>query len=635
MSLRLSYCLIVLFIFTAETGAAQSCFTDHGIAAPVSENRSMDAVLSDEGHPLVLAIESSGGKSSLLVIDAETGETTQHFYPNEADARGGVFTRLWSSRGNYYLVLGGTFVEFDPVTREWTYEEELKPNSLAMSFAEAPDGTIYIATYPRAELYRFDPEARRVDYLTQLDPSEKYPYYLAVDDAGWVYSGLGTVRSTVVGYHPEKEEKKLFYKTILRSGEGTAAGAIPQVYRGVDGEVYGEAWPGGPWLRLREGEAERIDDVPDPIRHRSAKFTKPLTQLPNGGEIRDFDLASRTFELVRSDGSVRETSFDYESRGANITRLVEGPDGDLYGGTSHPMQFFHYDPAADRLENLGGIEKVGGGNFPAYAVAGGNIYGTAYVGGHLYEINPAAEWTGGEGEHPNPRLLESFSRHIGRPRVMQVRDDQLIIGGFPGYGDVGGGLAFYDLTANESTLLTNTDLVRGQSTIALRVLPNGDLVAGTSIAAPGGADPIAEEAVLYILDGSTQTVTFNLHPIEGAQSIPAVEIAPDGEVLGLTNDGRLFTFDPDTKEVGRKVDLSEHGQAVRTDQSLRMTEDGTLLVLLTEGLLQLNPETLEVIDIVEPPTRVSAGIGLVDNRLYFASNVNVWSYDMEGCTSGR
>ena len=631
LNLGLLFSLAAFLILCAEDGRAQSCFVDHGVAAPVSERRSLNAGRTASGRPLVLAVESSGGASSLLAIDAETGRTTQHFYPNEEEARSGIFTRLWASSGKYYLMFGSTFVEFDPATRTWTYEETLKPNSLAMSFAEAPDGTIFIATYPRSELYRFDPEARSVEYLAQLDPSEKYPYYLAVDDGGWIYAGLGTVHSTLVAYHPETEERKLLYESTLRSGEGTAVGAIPEVYRGVDDEVYAEAWPGGPWLRLRGGEAERVDRVPDPTRYRSAKFTAQLTQLPDGGSIRNFDLARGTFELVRSDGSTKQVSFDYASRGAGITRLVEGPDGALYGGTSHPLQFFRYDPAEDGLMNYGGIEKVGGGNFPAYVVTGGKIYGTAYLGGHLYEIDPTAAWSGGEGADPNPRLLASFSRRIGRPRVMQLHDEQLVIGGFPGYGDVGGGLAFYDVQSGESVLVPNSDLVEGQSTIAMRVLPNGDIVAGTSIAAPGGAEPVADEAALYIMDGSTREVTFSTHPVEGAREIPALERGPDGRIFGLTSGGLLFTFDPETQSVGRQVDLSEYGGAVRTDQSLRVTEDGMLIVLMQRGILQMDPAALEVTASAWTPVSVSAGIGLLNDRLYFASGPNVWSYDLADC----
>lgn len=632
MRIRTILFLLALLVVAADNTAAQSCFTDYGIAAPVSENRSMNAGLSADGDPLILAIESSGGKSSLLVIDGETGEATQHFYPNEAEAQGGVFTRLWASSGKYYLVLGGTFVEFDPEARAWTYEEQLKENSLAMSFAEAPDGTIYAATYPRAELYRFDPDTRELEYLTRLDPSEQYPYFLAVDDAGWVYSGLGTVHSTLVAYNPETDERRLLHESTLRSDGGSTMGAIPQVYRGVDAEVYAEAWPGGPWLTLEAGEVERVDSVAQPTRYRSAKFTTDLPKLPDEGEVRNFDLPGRSFELVRPDGSVDQISFDYDSRGANITRLVEGPDGNLYGGTSHPMQFFQLTPDAGTLENLGGIDRVGGGNFPAYAVPNDKIYGTAYVGGHLYEIDSAAEWTGGEGEVPNPRLLESYPEQIGRPRVMQHAGQQLIIGGFPGYGSVGGGLAFYNLTAGESKLLSNEDLVAGHSTIAMRVLPSGDVVAGTSIAAPGGAEPVAEEAVIYILERSSREVVFRTHPVSGASEIPAIERAPNGTVFGLTGDGILFAFDPESREVGRTADLSSHGRSVRTDQSLRLTESGQLLVLLTEGILRVDPSTLDVIDSASPPVEVTAGVGLLGGDLYFASNVHVWSYDLDGCS---
>jgi hypothetical protein len=214
---------------------------------------------------------------------------------------------------------------------------------------------------------------------------------------------------------------------------------------------------------------------------------------------------------------------------------------------------------------------------------------------------------------------------------MWRKDRTLIIGGFPGYGIVGGGLAFYDLDTGESTLVPNQALVRGQSTITMRILPGGDIIAGTSIAAPGGAQPIAEEAILYILDGSSREVTFQTHPVEGAAEIPALELGPNGQVFGLTGGGRLFTFNPETRDLSQSVDLSEYGSDVGTDQSLRTTETGELLALMTDGIVTLDPETLQITQVAEPPTEITTGTGLIAGDLYFSSGVNVWRYDLDGC----
>ena len=53
----------------------------------------------------------------------------------------------------------------------------------------APDGSLYVGTYPNAHLYRYDPGAGTVTDLGQPIPGESVIYGLTADQNGNVYAG--------------------------------------------------------------------------------------------------------------------------------------------------------------------------------------------------------------------------------------------------------------------------------------------------------------------------------------------------------------------------------------------------------------------------------------------------------------
>ena len=228
---------------------------------------------------------------------------------------------------------------------------------------------------------------------------------------------------------------------------------------------------------------------------------------------------------------------------------------------------------------------------------------------------------------PNPRVLAQWKRDVCRPRTALAHPDgdHVMMAGFAGYGLCGGGLGMFSLASGEATLLTaEQELLAGHSCITLKALPNGDLVGGTSISAPGGGHPTAKEAELFILDWATKELVHHASPVQGEPNIVSITVAPNGFVHGLTGGSRLFVFDPDTREVVHRDDLRRFGSVPR--HALHVGPDGKLYALLSDAILTIDPQSYEFKKLTDTPVKISAGGALVNGRFCFAAKANVWSY---------
>ncbi|MBI3920913.1 MAG: hypothetical protein HY318_05785, partial [Armatimonadetes bacterium] len=318
------------------------------------------------------------------------------------------------------------------------------------------------------------------------------------------------------------------------------------------------------------------------------------------------------------------------SEGANISSLVAGPDGRIYGSTNHPMHFFAYDTAKGKLEDWGPVPRIGGGNICAMAVQGKMIVGGAYSGGWFYLFDTTKLFNGETGSDPNPKLLASYPEDLCRPRAALAYPDgqHVMISGFMGYGRRGGGLAIHNLATGENTLIQHQDLIPDQSTITLKALSNGDLVGGTSIETPGGGHPAAKEGVLYILDWKTRKVVFQTAPVPGAPEVFSIEVGPQGMVYGLASGSEFFVFDPDSRKVVHRESMAQYGGLPRP--ALTRSSDGTIIALFTKAIVRIEPGTFKHTKLADTPGPVGAGIAVHNGRLYFAVGSHVWSYRLGG-----
>lgn len=636
---RTIFAAVVSLFFFASASVAQenaAAFIKHGTPARVSEARGVLAVRDSKGAPLIAAWARDrvgiAVRISLILIDPQKGTSQQYWYPEREVAHGDSFASMRGANNRIYTTVGNTFLEFDLVGRKWTFEGEI--DGMAMSFAPAPNGQLFFATFPNATLYRFDPQTRELEKLGRLDEQEKYVYTLIAGADGWVYAGVGTARNNLVGFNPQTRQRVQFAE------EATRKGGSGHVYLSTDGHIYGRAIDQkiSPLLKLQNGVATPMpENVEPPYAATGAiRLVRMLLDFPGSGKITNFNLSSR-FVDVELDGKKQRIAFDYDTNGAGLSGLAVGPDGKLYGSSNHPAHVFTLDPAAGVLRDLGHLTSLGGGNFPGFASSGQFLVGATYGNaGAFYEYDTARPWNPDDenSDAANPRLLRQF-REVQRPRsVVKLDNGKILFGGYGGYGVTGGGILIYDPATRTVSAKPSDELLPGHSPVALARLDAKTVVGATSITAPGGGHVIAKEAELFLLDTDTLEVTYRVVPVPGTNSIFGLTVGDNGLIYGLTQQSKLFVFDPKTRKFVHQADWSQWGSPFNPGYPLLRGKDGNIYGLLSHSIVRLNPDfTAE--KLAATPTAVSGGGVQIGNRVYFTSGSELYSVDMTKLTGAK
>jgi hypothetical protein len=236
-----------------------------------------------------------------------------------------------------------------------------------------------------------------------------------------------------------------------------------------------------------------------------------------------------------------------------------------------------------------------------------------------------------DADRQNPVVLAQWARDICRPRTVLAHPNgrHLLMAGYAGYGLVGGGIGIYDLKQEKATLLTaDRDLLSGHSCITLKALPNGNLVGGTSVAAPGGGHATVEEAELFILDWKTRKIVFRKALLPGHRDIISIEALENHRVYGLTSRSRFFVFDARERRLVHSENYDDYGRVVR--HALQRGPDGELYGIMSRAIVRIDPETLKHEKLAEAPTTITAGGAFVNGLLYFTAGSHVWSYEVPG-----
>lgn len=614
-----------------------SGFADLGIAAPATESRGVVCAQDKNGRQLAVAcLLDMSRVGSILVTDIDSGETGQYEFPESTGsdqfASWAPYASMLSTNGRFYTFAGKTLIEFDIDRREIVFSGVPAATEgcyLGTAIVDGPDGRIYAASYPNSRLISFDPVSKAMKDHGQLDPRENYPESLAFDDAGWLYCGIGTARSNIVAFDPKSGEFRQLVKEETRKlGTG-------RVYGAADGCVYGEA--GDIWYRMKNGRAEIIakDEAAPPLPNRTIAWGTRTGVFPDGRRLTAYNLPENWL-TVKDPKTAAEKKIEikFRSGGASISTLAAGPDGRIYGSTSHPMHFFRYDPVVLELFDLGPVKSIGGGNICAMAAQGRYVVGPSYSRGYFHLFDTSLPFRSEDTDHPNPRIIAQFEGDITRPRTCLAHPDgeHVIMGGFMGYGMTGGGLGIVSLKTGKKQLLTHEQVIPFHSTHTLKALPSGDIVGGTSVLTPGGGHAKDTEGVLYIMDWKTKKVVFRTVPVPGAAEVYSLEVGPDGRVYGVASGSRFFVFDPQKKAVVHSEDLSAYGELVRP--SLLAAWDKKIYGLFRKAIIRIEPGTLKIEKLADAPVPISMGFAIKDGILYFASGAHLWRFRIPAPAAG-
>lgn len=604
-------------------------FLHHGVATPVSNHRGIVATVDGQGRnvALIWLFDHRGGYA-LLCVDAATGESAE--YPMPFPPGGDCpYASILSSRNRFYTHFNSYFTEFDPVQRAFTFHRQSKAQ-MAMAMTEDDAGVIWSVTYPNSGLVSYNPatgEFTDYGYLNKENWAQ-YQRYIAADDAGWVYFGIGNTNSQIVMFDPKTRQAKAIVPEQER-GKGNAV-----VIRDRNGKVYGQARPGAdsPWYELHKGQVtpiakpEKIDAKPI-IAASQGLFHQ---SFPDGRRLKVCDTVEKVIVLEDPVAKTEKRStFAYTSEGAHIMGLATAANGTLCGGTAFPMRFFAYDPATDQWTN-----REAYGQWNTVCPYDDRFYVGGYGHGFLLEWTPAAEWvpTQKGAETSNPRYLADAHPDINRPHDLVVTQDgsTVVLAGTPGYGYTGGGLLFWDRAGGTGTLVKHADLLPEQSTLSLAPLPEGLLAGGTTTAAGTGGEKKAKEAELYLLDLASKKIVWHAVLFPGAQGYTDLCTTPAGLVLGFVDGKTFFAFDPKQRKLVCQTDTSaQFGPCVSHQGPRAFVRQGdTIYVLFANAIATVDPVTFVFTLLAKPPVTIAAGGDVCNGRLYFAHGSHVYSYKL-------
>lgn len=603
-----------------------------GIPVQADETRTAAVCTRPDGEQRIVI----AARGYVLIVHPGSGECRQLYFPDGENEY--PYASISGPDGRFYTGAGRRLLVIDPFRCAFIAVLDPAPDEeiVGMAFAVDAQGGVYATTYPGCRLVHFDPAAGTCRELARLDPEQKYAMSLAADRHGWLYAGIGTERRQLAAYHPASGMlRTLVHEPDRLRGSG-------YVYAGSDGAVYGHAgeWDDAPaagagksrtqrWLRFADGASQPIAEAnAAPQLLSGSGFHRLYGNLAGAERITGVRLEDGEITLAdRLSGRPRVLRLQYASRGADVSPIAAGPDGKLYGTSNHPLHFFRWDPQDGRLINYGGqvIERGGGGNICAYAAQGPYLVGAAYAGGHIHRYDTRLPVSGGASGARNPLLIASHPE-IHRPRCALAHPDgeHVLFGGFPGYGAVGGGLAIVHVPTGRSELWPHERLVPDQSTMGLALLPDGRIAGCTSVETPGGAEPRARAAEIYILDWERRIVQDRAVPFLEAREISLLVTDRFGRLHGLTSDSLYFVYEPKTRQVVQRIPMTRYGSVVR--DGMAAGTDGYMYALLRHAIWRIDPCNLSIAVLKTPDHPITAGIALLDGCLYYASGSRLMKY---------
>lgn len=370
-----------LFAITCARSLPPDSFVDHGIGAKAAEARGVVTTQTADGHGLVIGVAlDCSDKGYIVVTDIDSGETRQVRFPVPNSA---TYGSLMASNGRFYTAQGRVLLEFDPRTMEWLWYEKQTPAACYLSFTEH-DGRIWAGGLG-CHLVSYDPQTQQIKVYGRMDKAEEYLMSLAVDDAGWVYGGIGTARQNLVACNIATGEM-----VPLAAKEDRVHGTAT-VFATKDGKAVGKI--NNKTFLLYAGKAALIDpsEHAAPTRIGKVYYGECHTTFPDGRKLTAYSMDDKwlTVEDPRT-GRSRRIEFQYESGGASISSLGLGPEGVVYGSTAHPMHFIRLDTRNNKLSDYGAVPAIGGGNMCSIAAMGKYVMGAVYSSGTMWLFDTTA-----------------------------------------------------------------------------------------------------------------------------------------------------------------------------------------------------------------------------------------------------
>jgi hypothetical protein len=201
---------------------------------------------------------------------------------------------------------------------------------------------------------------------------------------------------------------------------------------------------------------------------------------------------------------------------------------------------------------------------------------------------------------------------------------RVYIGSYPDYGLLGGAISVYDPMKNEKRVYRH--IAQNQSIASLAYIDKLDLIAaGSSVRGGTGTHAVEKEARIILWDPKEEKKIFEVIPVPEARTILSLATTVDGIIYGITNDEKVFVFDPEKREVRKIFDL---GFKEPREISLLLGPDLRLYGLAKEAIFFIDPRNDEVTLIGKPLVPIHSGMALLGRKIYYGSGANLWEFEI-------
>ena len=606
--------LVPILAFLVLSSLSKNSFAQKDLGVPVREGICWSTFVgpgkTGERDTIYLSFSQYNAPLSLLALNPDTGQIRQFNGPLSSEMGSWGFTIDHENRIYLGSYLNAHLLRFDPKTEKW--DDLGQPGGEKESFicrlTTATDGKIWGGTFPSAKLFSYDPKTGVSENFDRMDPDQFYCYPTAGND-GLIYCAIQFEKMDIVIFDPEVKSK-----TSLIPHESRKPGRINLV-KGKDGKIYTKLSTSDEWFLIEGGE--KLVEV--------SKSNIPFAQsnLPDG----------RTFSLI--DGSLlrienpvtkerKEIPLRYEAAGAYIFAVGTGPDGKIYGSSMLPLRLFVYDPCTQSFRNLGKA-SVANGEVYSMGVLDGKLYLCSYPEARLSVYDPNKPLRFGDNEDANPRDLGPMGGELYRPRAMITGPHgNVYIGGYPDYGLLGGAISVYDPKKNEKRVYRH--IIQNQSIASLAYIEKFDLIAaGGSIRGGTGTRAVEKEVKLMLWDPKEEKKIFEVVPVPGVKTILSLAVTGEGLLYGITDNEKVFVFDPERREVKKILDL---GFKEPREISLQLGPDLRLYGLAKEAIFSIDPRNDQISLITKPPVPIHSGMAMLGRKIYFGSGANLWEFEI-------
>lgn len=642
-----SFLRLILGLCAAQIAAGETRIHELGVPAKgLATVRLHPGALADGSSSLLLSAGQNNTGLFVADIDLNTGKCEQYSAGwNEATY---ATTSLRSLRnGVLYLGSGyaGHLHRYDANHPERGLEDlgPIDPEyaTYPTGIDEAPDGSIWVGSYPGAALTQFDPATGEFTRHGRMVEDDKYFSPLCGAD-GTIAGRVRSVTLRIIAFDRVTGERREVGPRLENPKLN------PQkfhFYKGIDGLLYLDSYAGA--FRIHGMDAVPVEPTELPAEMPGIQSTdrhayQMQPALPDGRTVSFADADTYEYrEVLLHDPSKTQTDktihLDWQGSGTEIWTLHLGPDEKIYGSSMLPERFFRSDRDGRNIVDFGQCSIANGEGY-SMANYAGKIAIASYPGTRLSLYDPKLPYNFGTGPGANPLDVGRLNAISTRPHVTYLGPEgKLWVGSAPDYGLYGGTLSWFD--PKSAARRTYHNIMEDCTPFDLEWIPaiNRLLIGfitesgtGAPVRAERGGfalwDPVAEQAD-YVGDFGYDDLAGVCSLLPAGDSGLVYAISGRNPRLLVHYDAKpaptqLLLVDPVARRVVDSAPIPESFGPLpfETGNILRQDSDGQIYGVTSRTVFRIEPGTCNITKLHHITGGDATVIGPIHaGRLFFAS----------------